>query len=149
MARLTIEQIKAPDLSVASAATARAGRSFKEGMSSAADLLSKYQEGLESTGDAELTNLLAGAKNEDEWNSIVKNTDFTNMNLSAKMRENLINRRDNILGYEQQRADRGLTVAQTGNTDASAARTRNATRIDTNQDNRQGDLHGVTMDDHA
>jgi len=163
MARLTIEQIRAPDLSVASQATARAGEAFQRGMSSASDLLSQYQEGLESQGDAELTNLLAGAKNEDEWNSIVAGTDFANMNLSAGMRQQIIDRRDNVLGYEQARATRagtdastGLTVANTGlvgaqttNTLATADRTRNATRIDTNQDNRAGDIHGVTMADHA
>jgi hypothetical protein len=148
MARLTIEQIKAPDLSVASAATARAGESFQRGMSSASDLLSKYQEGLEAQGDAELTNLLAGAKNEDEWNNIVASTDFSKMNISQAMRENIMNRRDNILGYEKSRADTGLVGAQTNNTNATAARTRNQIGIDNNQDARAQDIHGVTMTDH-
>lgn len=148
MARLSIEQIKAPDLSVASQATARAGEAFREGMSSASDLLSQYQSGLEAQGDAELTNLLAGAKNEDEWNSILATTDFSRMNISAAMRENIMNRRDNILGYENQRADTRLVDANTGNVNATADRTRNSTRIDTNADNRAGDLHGVVMEDH-
>lgn len=145
MARLTIEQIKAPDLSVASAATARAGEAFREGMSSASDLLSKYQSGLEAQGDAELTNLLAGAKNEDEWNAILATTDFGKMNISSAMRQNIMNRRDNILGYENQRADTRLVDANTGNVNATADRTRNATRIDTNQDNRAGELHGLDV----
>ena len=148
MARLTIEQIKAPDLSVASQATARAGEAFRKGMSSASDLLSQYQSGLETQGDAELTNLLAGAKNEDEWNSILASTDFSKMNISAGMRQNIMNRRDNILGYENKRADTRLVDANTGNVNATTARTRNATGIDTNQDNRAGELHGVTMADH-
>jgi hypothetical protein len=149
MARLTIEQIKAPDLSVASQATVRAGESFREGMSSAQDLLSKYQEGINAQGDAELTNLLAGAKNEEEWNSIVANTDFSRMNLSEGMRANIINRRDNVLGYENQRAGTGLVNANIGNVNANAARTRNQTGIDTNQDNRAGEIHGVNMVDHT
>lgn len=149
MARLTIEQIKAPDLSVASQATARAGEAFREGMSSASDLLSQYQSGIEAQGDAKLTNLLAGAKNEDEWNSILATTDFSKMNISAGMRDSIMNRRDNILGYENQRADTRLVDANTGNVNATADRTRNATRIDTNQDNRSGNLHGVAMADHA
>jgi len=148
MARLTIEQIKAPDLSVASQATTRAGEAFQRGMSSASDLLSKYQEGLTAQGDAELTNLLAGAKNEDEWNAIVASTDFSKMNLSEGMRANIINRRDNVLGYEQDRATRReidastlLTGAQTRNTDATAARTRNQIGLDNNQDARLQDNH--------
>ena len=175
MARLTIEQIKAPDLSVASQATARAGESFREGMSSAQDLLSKYQEGMNDQGDAELTNLLAGAKNEEEWNSIVAKTDFSQMNLSEGMRQQIINRRDNVLGYENQRADTGLVNANTGlasantglakantglayantglanaNTglvNANTGRVINLTGIETNQDNRAGEIHKVNMDD--
>lgn len=149
MARLTIEQIRAPDLSVASQATARAGEAFQRGMSSASDLLSQYQEGLESQGDAELTNLLAGAKNEDEWNSIIASTDFSNMNLSAGMRQQIIDRRDNVLGYEQARATRRGTDATTANTQATTARTYNTIGLENNRDARAGDLHGVQMADHA
>jgi hypothetical protein len=147
MARLSIEQIKAPDLSVASEATKRAGDSFQEGMASASALLGSYQTGLEAQGDSELTNLLAGAKNEDEWNAIVANTDFSKMNISDTMRMGIIDRRDNILGYEKARADTGFVGAQTRNTDATAARTRNQTGIDTNQDNREGELHGFRIKD--
>jgi hypothetical protein len=140
MARLTIEQIKAPDLSVASQATARAGEAFQRGMGSASDLLSKYQEGLTAQGDAELTNLLAGAKNEDEWNAIVASTDFSKMNLSEGMRANIINRRDNVLGYEQDRATRRGTDATTAGTQANTAQTYNTIGLDNNQDARlQGD----------
>lgn len=155
MARLTIEQIKAPDLSVASQATARAGEAFQRGISSASDLLSQYQEGLQSQADAELTNLLAGAKNEDEWNAILDSTNFSNMNLSPGMRQQIIDRRNNILGYENQRADTGLVIANTGNVNATAARTRNQIGIDnaTNSrandaNSRANDIHGVVMDDH-
>jgi hypothetical protein len=149
MARLTIEQIKAPDLSVASQATARAGETFQRGMSSASDLLSKYQEGLTAQGDAELTNLLAGAKNEDEWNSILASTDFSKMNLSEGMRANIINRRDNVLGYEQDRATRRGTDATTAGTQANTARTYNTIGLENNRDARAGDIHGVVMGDHA
>lgn len=145
MARLTIEQIAAPDLSVASQATARAGESFQKGMSSASDLLSQYQEGLNTQGDAELTNLLAGAKNEDEWNAIVASTDFSKMNLSAGMRDNIMNRRDSVLGYEQARSNRrgtdastGLTIANTGVANANTRNIDNRTRISTNEDDRAG-----------
>jgi len=141
MARLTIEQIKAPDLSVASQATTRAGEAFQRGMSSASDLLSKYQEGLTAQGDAELTNLLAGAKNEDEWNAIVASTDFSKMNLSAGMRNNIMNRRDNILGYEQDRAIRRGTDAKTAGTQATTARTYNTIGLENNQDARLQDNH--------
>lgn len=149
MARLTIEQIKAPDLSVASQATQRAGESFQRGMSSASDLLSKYQEGLEAQGDAELTNLLAGAKNEDEWNALLASTDFSKMNLSAAMRQQIIDRRDNVLGYEQARATRRGTDASTALTGANTANTYNNINLANNRDARAGDLHGVQMADHA
>jgi hypothetical protein len=121
MARLTIEQIRAPDLSVASQATARAGEAFQGAMSSATDLLGKYQQGMEAQGDAEITNLLAGAKNEDEWNSIVDKVDFSKMNLSADMRNSIINRRDEILGYQSQRADEANTRSITSTRDAVEA----------------------------
>lgn len=149
MARLTIEQIRAPDLSVASAATARAGEAFQRGMSSASDLLSQYQSGLEAQGDAELTNLLAGASTEEEWNQIVANTDFSQMNLSEGMRQNIMNRRDNVLGYEQDRATRRGTDATTANTQATTARTYNTINLENNRDGRASDIHGVTMADHA
>jgi hypothetical protein len=138
MARLSIEQIKAPNLSVASQATARAGEAFQRATTSAADLLGQYQSGQEAQGDAELTNLLAGAKDENEWNNILASTDFNSMPLSAQMRETIINRRDNILGYGKQRADTELVGANTNNVNATADRTRNSTRIDSNQDFRVG-----------
>lgn len=151
MPPLKIEQIKAPDLSVASEATARAGVAFERGMSSASDLLGKYQSGLEAQGDKELTNLLAGAKNEEEWNGILASTDFSKMNLSAGMRGNIIDRRDNILGYEKSRADTGLVGANIGNVNATAARTRNNTLLDTKVDNRFQETHdwnaGVLRED--
>ncbi len=127
MARLSIEQIKAPNLSVASQATARAGESFQQGISNAAGLLKQYQEGQEAQGDAELTNLLAGAKTEEEWNQKVGSLDFNSMNISDRMRNELINRRDNILGYEKQRADTGLVGANTAGVNARTDSTRAAT----------------------
>lgn len=145
MARLTIDQIQAPDLSVASLATSRAGEAFQTGVSTAQDLLGKYQAGLEAQGDKELTNLLAGAKDEVEYDELISSIDFSNMNLSAAMRENIINGRGRMLGYEQNRADTGLTVANTGLANANTGlvgantrRTDNTTRIESNRDMREG-----------
>jgi hypothetical protein len=148
MARLTIDQIDAPDLRASADILAESGKSFQNAVTSASDLLSKYQEGQMSKGDAEITNLLAGAKNEEEWNKILTSTDFSKMNLSPEMRANILNRRDSILGYETSRAGNLLTAAQTGNTNATADRTRNSMRIDSLQENRDQDIHGVTMKDH-
>jgi hypothetical protein len=121
MARLTIDQIKAPDLSVASAATTRAGESFQQGVSNASDLLSKYQTGLEERGDAELTGLLAGAKNEDEWNSVLDSTDFSKLTISPAMRQQIIDRRTKVLGYDKDRASIAGTEATTNFTNNQAA----------------------------
>jgi hypothetical protein len=134
MARLSIEQIKAPNLSVASQATARAGESFQQGISNAAGLLKQYQDGQEAQGDAELTNLLAGAKTEEEWNQKIDGLDFNSMNISDAKRNEIINRRGTLLDWEGSRADTGLTGAQTDSARASAASTRAGTsRANTKQ----------------
>lgn len=129
MARLSIEQIRAPDLSVASLATARAGESFQKGMSSASDLLGNYQAGIEESGDAQIFQEIAQLSSEEELNAYFASNELAGRPMSAAMRGDIMNRRDNVLAYGQARANTDGTIASTANT-------RNNTRINTNADNR-------------
>jgi len=142
MARLSIDQIKAPDFSVASQATARAGESIREAGSQAQDLLAKYQAGIESKADAELTNLLASSKSEEEWDAKVNSIDFSQMPISASMRQNIINRRDAILAQERSRADTIYVGANTAQVRADTA----STLQDTAQTGRENAISNAAVD---
>lgn len=156
MARLSIDQIAAPNLSVASEATARASAGFGSAASSASDLLGQYQAGVEEKGDADIFQEIAALKNEDELNAYFSSNELAGRPMSSTMRSDIMNRRDNILGYEQDRATRsgtdattGLTVARTGTANANTGQILNNTRIRTNQDDRAGTIHdrGIVADD--
>jgi GH24 family phage-related lysozyme (muramidase) len=126
MARLTIDQIRAPDLSVASKATQRAGASFQEGMNKASKLISDYQAGIESAGDAEIFQEVAQLGTEEEYNNFINTTDLSKRHMSQAMRERIMAGRNTVLGYERGRAVTDNTL--------------NNTRINTNVDNRAGRL---------
>lgn len=98
MARLTIEQVKAPDFSASSEMLARANESFNSGLESAKGILSKYNEGQQAKGDNALTQLLAGASSEEDLAKLLATTDISNMNISDTMRENYLGARTRILG---------------------------------------------------
>ena len=103
MAVLQVQQVAAPDLSSTSSILANAGKSFDNGIQSAKDLLSSYQAGQQSKGDALLLGELAGLKTEEELASFLGSTDFSKLNLSEGMRANVLGARSTILGNDATR----------------------------------------------
>lgn len=124
MARLTIEQVKAPDFSASSEMLARANQSFNTGIDSAKGILDKYNTGQQAKGDQALIGALAGLKSEDELANFLQTTDLTQMNISDTMRQNILGAREVILGNN---ATRQSTVnAVDSNSRANAVEGREA-----------------------
>ena len=98
MARLTIEQVKAPDFSASSEMLARANQSFNTGIDSAKGILEKYNEGQTAKGDQALVGALAGLSSEEELANFLQTTDLGSMNISDTMRQNILTARESILG---------------------------------------------------
>ena len=98
MARLTIEQVKAPDFSASSEMMARANQSFNSGMESAKGILDKYNEGQQAKGDQALVGVLAGLSSEEELANFLQTTDLSQINISDTMRQNILGARAGILG---------------------------------------------------
>jgi hypothetical protein len=111
MARLTIEQVKAPDFSASSEMLARANQSFNTGIDSAKGILDKYNTGQQAKGDQALVGSLAGLSSEEELANFLQTTDLTQMNISDTMRQNLLGARESILGNN---ATRQSTVNAAG-----------------------------------
>lgn len=103
MARLTIEQVKAPNFSASSEMLARANESFNSGMESAKGILDKYNEGQTAKGDQALVGALAGLSSEEELANFLQTTDLSGMNISDTMRQNILTARESILGNNQTR----------------------------------------------
>lgn len=120
MARLTIQQVQGPNMSAAGNMLAQAGASFDRGISSASDLLGKYQEGQQATGDAALTEAMLGVKNEEDIVNFLADNDLASMNLSPEMRQAALGLRDSAIGYAQGRADVRQTDSATGLNQANA-----------------------------
>lgn len=98
MARLTIEQVKAPDFSASSEMLARANQSFNTGIDSAKGILEKYNTGQQAKGDQALVGALAGLSSEEELANFLQTTDLSQMNISDTMRQNILGARETILG---------------------------------------------------
>jgi Transglycosylase SLT domain len=103
MARLTIEQTRAPDFSASSEMLARAGDSFNTGIESAKGILGKYAEGQTAKGDQALVGALAGLSSEEELATFLQTTDLGSMNISDTMRQNILTARETILGNDSTR----------------------------------------------
>jgi hypothetical protein len=124
MARLTIEQVRAPDFSSASEMLARANQSFTSGMESAKGILSSYNTGQQEKADQQILGALAGLSSEEELSSFLQNTDLSSMNISDTMRQNILSARAGILSND---ATRQSTVNATdSNSRANAVEGRNA-----------------------
>jgi len=129
MARLTIEQVAAPNMSAAGNMLAQAGASFDRGISAAGGLLEKYQEGQQSKGDAALLGEIAGIQDEAGLADFLSTADLANANLSDDMRAHVLGLRDNVIGYAQGRADVDQTRANTALTGANTRRTNVSTDL--------------------
>lgn len=120
--RLSIEQVRAPDFSASSEMLKAANESFVSGIESAKGILGKYNEGQQNKADGLLLNDLAGLKSEEELANFLATTDLSKLNLSDKMRENILGARANILGND---ATRQSTVnAADSNSRANAGESR-------------------------
>jgi len=124
MARLTIEQVKAPDFSASSEMMARANQSFNSGMESAKGILNKYNEGQQAKADQSLLGALAGLDSEEALTNFLSTTDLGSMNLSEGMRENILGARGVILGNDSTR--QGTLNARDSNSRANAGEGRTA-----------------------
>lgn len=118
MARLTIEQVKAPDFSASSEMLARANQGFASGMESAKGILNTYAEGQQVKGDQALIGTLAGLSSEEELANFLQTTDLTQMNISDTMRQNILTARESILGNNATR--QSTTNAADANSRANA-----------------------------
>lgn len=103
MARLTIEQVRAPDLSAASHILENANQSFNRATEGASSLLASYQQGQQALGDRALLGQLAGLDSEEALNNFLQTTDLSQMDLSPEMGQNILRARETILGNNQTR----------------------------------------------
>lgn len=124
MARLTIEQVQAPDLNQASQILARAGQSFNDGIESAKGLLGKYQEGQMARADASILNDIAKLGSEEELNAYLNSDALVGKNFSPAMQETILGLRKGVLGYESDR--QSTTNARDSNSRANAVEGRAA-----------------------
>jgi len=124
MARLTIEQVKAPDFSSVSEMLARANQSFNSGMESAKGILDSYNEGQQAKGDQALIGQLAGLSSEEDLANFLRTTDLSSMNISDTMRQNILGARATILGNNATR--QSTANAADANSRANAAEGRTA-----------------------
>lgn len=122
MARLTIEQVKAPDFSASSEMLARANQSFNAGMESAKGILSSYQEGQQQKADDEVFGLLARADSPEALQEILNSDLLLNRSNSESMRNWIGGLRTELLGNEAQRASIDSTRAATDRANAAEGR---------------------------
>lgn len=129
MARLTIEQVAAPNFSASAQLLAGAGQSFNQGLSAASSLLDKYAAGQQANGDQAIIADIAGLNSEEELGAYLQSGALNGRNLSPEMRQNILGLRDNIIGYGQGRADVAQTQANTVLTGANTNRVNAGTAI--------------------
>lgn len=119
MARLTVEQVQAPNMSAAGNMLAQAGQSFDRGLTTASSVLGQYQKGQQSSGDAALTQAMLGLENEEQIGDFLAKNDLASMSLSPEMRKSALGLRDQLIGNAQGRANVQGTNATTGLTQAN------------------------------
>lgn len=123
MARLTIEQVRAPDLTGTSQIIANAGQAFQTGLESAEGILGKYQEGRQKNADQDILAQVAGIKSEDELAAFLASDAISKSPLSNDMQNTILGLRDSVLGQNQQRADTAQTRSSTAISQAAEGRT--------------------------
>lgn len=126
MARLTIEQVKGPNMSAAGQMLANAGTSLDRGLSAASDILGSYQEGQQAVGDQQVVADMANINSEEELAAYLQSGALDGLNLSAAMRQNVLGLRSGIIDNQQGRANISLTNANTGLVGANTNRVNGA-----------------------
>lgn len=120
--RLIWNQIKAPDLSAASAALSRANTSFSSGLDSAQNILKQYGAGVQQKNDNALAADLAGLQSEADFQKFVDNGGLNNRNISDQMRASVLAARTGILNQAGTRANTAGTLARTAIANATEGR---------------------------
>jgi hypothetical protein len=141
MARLTIPNVAAPDLSGTSSILNNAASSFNTGLNSASSLLDSYAQGQQEKADSAILGTIAGISSEQELAKFINSGELEKVNLSPKMRETVLNLRNNILANEGARASTRSTNTSTNIKQASADRAA-AEYLDTV--NARTELRGLT-----
>lgn len=129
MARLTIQNVAAPNLSGTSQILANAAASLNTGLSAASGVLDKYAAGQQESADASVLSTIAGISSEEELGKFLGSGQLEGLNLSASMRETVLGLRNRILANDQTRANIGQTHANTGLIGANTDRVRASSSI--------------------
>jgi hypothetical protein len=124
MARLTIEQVQAPDFSASAELMRGAAASFDKGLESAQGILSKYNEGQQAKDDMFAIQEIAKQRDEAGLDTLLASGTLANLNLSDTMRANLANIRSDVIGNVNARD--GNTRANNADGRAAAAEGRTA-----------------------
>lgn len=163
MARLTIQQVAAPDLSSTGRILASAGRTLNQGLESAGKLLATYQSGQQEFADNQVLSDIAGISSEEDLNSYINSGALEKVNLSPDMRNKVLGLRSNILSNQQTKANTigtdartiqtgantGLTQANTVNSVASGQRTAAEYLDQVGTRNESRNLTGLVLDANA
>lgn len=123
MPRLTIEQVRAPDLSGTSRILANAGQAFDKGIASAQGLLGSYQEGQQTIADNSIVNDLDRLRTEEDVDRFLNSGALDGLNLSPAMRERIAGLRGNRVGLAGDRASTNARNATTAIAQAAENRT--------------------------
>jgi hypothetical protein len=119
MARLTIQNIAAPELSGVSSILNNAANSLNTGLSNASNLLDSYTKGQQEKADSAILGQIAGISSEDELAKFINSGELEKAPLSPEMRQTVLDLRKNILANNQTKANIGLTNANTGSVSAN------------------------------
>lgn len=98
MARLTIEQVDAPDFSASAELMRGANASFNKGMESAQGILTQYNAGQQAKDDMKAIELIAQQRNEGELDTLLASGQLGKLNLSDTLRGNVSNLRGDVIG---------------------------------------------------
>lgn len=146
MARLTIEQVAAPDFSSTSQILANAGKAFDSGLESAKGLLGKYQEGQMLKADNLILNDIAKLGSEEELNAYLNSDALQGKIFSPKMQETILGLRKGVLGYGQDRANIDSTTSATSRLNAAEGRTAAEYTDGVNARSELRDITGAVVD---
>jgi hypothetical protein len=98
MARLTIEQVQAPDFSASAELMRGAAASFDKGLESAQGILANYNKGQQAKDDTFVLNELGKVRNEQELDNLLGSDFLVGRNISETLRGNLYGVRGDTIG---------------------------------------------------
>ncbi len=123
MARLTIKNVAAPDLSSTSQILDNANQSLNRGLDSASQLLGKYKEGQQEISDNKILSDISGLSSEEDLDNYINSGALNQVNVSPKMRENILNLRKGFINNNLVRTNTNSAAASTAINNAVERRT--------------------------